>query len=140
MSNDHKPNLIGSYWKVIVIFRWTLTLLIIVFAREYFALQIISLLSLSILNQSLLLGSKPLVERSDQSMSVINEIANSVYIYMLILLTDFMGDTGIREQIGWSLMILIGGVVFINLMKVLSKIPSAYKKLIRKIKDRCSKK
>ncbi len=140
MSNDHKTNLIGSYWKVIVIFRWTMTLLIIVFAREYFALQIMSLLSLSILNQSLLLGSKPLVERSDQTMSVINEIANSLYIYMLILLTDFMGDTGIREQIGWSLMILIGAVVFINLMKVLSKIPSAYKKLIRKIREKCSKK
>lgn len=97
MSSDHKANLIGTYWKVIVSFRWTLTLLILVFAREHFALQILSLLSLSILNQSLLLGSKPLIEPRDQTMSVFNEIANSVYLYMLILLTDFMGDTGIRE-------------------------------------------
>lgn len=49
LSSDHKTNLIGTYWKVLVAFRWTLTLLILVLGRDHFELQILTLLALSVL-------------------------------------------------------------------------------------------
>ena len=36
LSSDHKKNLVGTYWKVLVTFRWTLTLLILVLGRDHF--------------------------------------------------------------------------------------------------------
>jgi hypothetical protein len=36
ISSDHKKNLVGSYWRVIVSLRWTLTLLVLVFARDHY--------------------------------------------------------------------------------------------------------
>ena len=49
ISADHKPNLIGSYCKVIVTFRWSLTLIVLVFSRDHYEFQIMMLLVLSIL-------------------------------------------------------------------------------------------
>jgi hypothetical protein len=74
-------------------------------------------------------------------MSLFNEVATSAYLYLLMLLTDFMGDTGFREQIGWALLMLIGGVVAINLLKVLFKLRNFYKIVSLKIKRlKCFKK
>lgn len=36
ISADHKSNLIGSYWKVIVTLRWSLTLIVLVFSRDHY--------------------------------------------------------------------------------------------------------
>jgi hypothetical protein len=141
LSSEHKTNILGSYWKIIVSLRWTLTLLILVFARDHFYIQILSLLGLSILNQTLLLSSKPLREPMDQRMALFNEIATSIYLYTLMLLTEFMGEIGSREQIGWALMILIGAVVLINLAKVvLIAIPPKVKRLNLRIKKICKRK
>jgi hypothetical protein len=74
-------------------------------------------------------------------MSLFNEVATSAYLYLLMLLTDFMGDTGFREQIGWALLMLIGVVVAINLLKVLFKLRNFYKMMSSKIKrSKCFKK
>jgi hypothetical protein len=74
-------------------------------------------------------------------MSLFNEVATSAYLYLLMLLTDFMGDTGFREQIGWALLMLIGGVVAINILKVLFKLRNFYKIVSLKIKrSKCFKK
>ena len=136
ISSDHKPNLVGSYWKVIVTFRWTITLFVIVFARDHNGLQIIMLLVCSILMQALILGSRPMKESRNQKMSIFNEIATSIYLYVVISLTEFMGETGIRDEIGWGLLVLVGGVVFINLMRLLLKIPGALKYVYYCIKRR----
>lgn len=60
-------------------------------------------------------------------MNVFNEVSTSLYLYVVILLTEFMGDTGLRDEIGWGLLVLVGGVVCINLLRVLINIPSALK-------------
>jgi hypothetical protein len=78
-----------------------------------------SLLSLSVIYQAFLVGSQPLIERADQLMSLFNEVATSIYLYLMLLLTDYMGDSGFREEIGWALLILIGVVVAVNLFKVM---------------------
>ena len=36
LSEDHKPNLIGNFWKVIILLRWTISLIIMVFARDHY--------------------------------------------------------------------------------------------------------
>jgi hypothetical protein len=38
LSSDHKKNIVGTYWKVIVTFRWTVSLIILVLARDHYEL------------------------------------------------------------------------------------------------------
>jgi hypothetical protein len=59
-----------------------------------------SLLVLSVLFQALLVSYSPLIEKGNQRMSVFNEVGTSLYLYVTILLTEFMGDTGLRDFIG----------------------------------------
>lgn len=74
-------------------------------------------------------------------MSLFNEVATSAYLYLLMILTDFMGDTGFREQIGWGILMLIGGVVAVNFIKVLLKLPYLYNIVHSKVKSvKCLKK
>lgn len=117
----------GIYWKVIVTLRWTATLLVIVFVRDHYEFQIMMLLVFSMLMQALIMGSRPMKESGNQNMSIFNEVATSLYLYVLILLTEFMGDTGLRDEVGWGLLVLVGAVVGINLLQVLLKIPGAIK-------------
>jgi hypothetical protein len=56
-----------------------------------------SLLSISIFFQALLFGSKPLIDSTSLKMSIFNEIATSFYLYIVILLTEYMGETGLRD-------------------------------------------
>ena len=70
----------------------------------------------------------------DQRMSVFNETATSLYLYLMLLLTDYMGDTGFREEIGWCLTGVVITVVLVNLLRVLTKVPRAFTSFVRKIK------
>jgi hypothetical protein len=88
-----------------------------------------SLLAISIFFQAIIIGYKPMVDSTNQKMSVFNETATSVYLYIVILLTDFMGETGLRDEIGWALLILVGGVVGINLLRVLGNFPGLLKSI-----------
>ncbi len=139
ISSDHKTNLIGTYWKVLVAFRWTLTLLILVFGRDHFEMQIMTLLSLSVLFQALMIGSSPMLERGNQKMSLFNEVATSLYLYVLMLLSEFMGETGIRDYVGQALLVVVGGVVGINFFRVLFNIPGQLKSHYITLKKKCSK-
>jgi hypothetical protein len=38
LSPDYKKNLVGTYWKILVTFRWTATLLILVMGRDHYEL------------------------------------------------------------------------------------------------------
>jgi hypothetical protein len=69
-------------------------------------------------------------------MSIFNEIATSFYLYIVMLLTEFMGDTGLRDSIGWGLLILVGGVVGINLLRVLSNFTGFVKNIYLSLKMR----
>ncbi len=86
-----------------------------------------------------MIGSKPMIESGNQKMSVFNEVATSLYLYVVILLTEFMGDTGLRDEIGWALLVLVIGVVVINFLRILLNLPGFIKLTFQKIK-RCSNK
>jgi hypothetical protein len=50
-------------------------------------------------------------------MSLFTEIIVSVYLYMLLCLTDFMGNASmIRDAFALALVYIIGFAVFVNLM------------------------
>ena len=51
---------LGAYWNVIVLLRWTLTSVIMVMLRDFYALQICSLLLLSYTIQLMVVLGKPL--------------------------------------------------------------------------------
>jgi len=38
LSPDYKKNLVGTYWKILVTFRWIATLLILVMGRDHYEL------------------------------------------------------------------------------------------------------
>jgi hypothetical protein len=66
-----------------------------------------------------------MIDKGNQRMSVFNEVATSLYLYVTILLTEFMGDTGLRDFIGQALLGVVGGVVLVNFLRVLFSVPSA---------------
>jgi hypothetical protein len=64
-----------------------------------------------------------MIDKGKQKMSMFNEVATSIYLYVMILLTEFMGETGIRDYIGQALLAVVGGVVLINFLRVLLGMP-----------------
>jgi hypothetical protein len=67
-------------------------------------------------------------------MSVLNEIATSLYLYLMLALTDYMGETGMREEIAWCLTGVVVSVVTINFLRFLSKTPRNFSKFVNRIK------
>ncbi len=51
-------------------------------------------------------------------MSVFNELMTSFYLYLLLCLTDYHGDTH-RDETGLALLILAIFTVMVNLIKVM---------------------
>ena len=56
----------------------------------------------------------PMTEKWDKRISLIVEATISIYLYVLLSLTNFMGENTLREELGWILSILIGIIVAIN--------------------------
>lgn len=80
---------IGIYWNVIIIVRWIVTILVIVMLREFSSLQILSLLIVSKIFLVLLVFGKPFEEIREIKSSIFNELMVSLYLYIMMCLTDF---------------------------------------------------
>jgi predicted membrane protein len=70
-------------------------------------------------------------------MLLFNEIMVSIYLYLLICLTDFMGDNAHRDSLGWALLLLVAFTVLVNLVKFLLLCDWLY--LIRKLRKKFMK-
>jgi hypothetical protein len=125
----------GLYWRPLVLLRWTVTMLIMTLLRSNFYLQIFALLAISIVFQVLIVGSKPKLSKLENNMLLFNEIMVSVYLYLLLCLTDFMGENDYRDKIGLALLSLVGFTVLVNLVKLLLVLDWCY--FVRKIKKKC---
>ena len=79
-------------------------MLIMTLLRNIFYLQIFTLLVVSVVFQSMIVGFKPMLTKVDNNMLLFNEIMVSIYLYLLICLTDFMGENDYRDLIGWALL------------------------------------
>jgi hypothetical protein len=98
--------------------RWTLTTFILISLRDYNGFQIITLLSISVIFQSLIIIGKPTNQFDDNLITFLNEIFVSIYLYLLMMLTDFMGENTVRDSLGNTLVGLVSLGVIINLLKL----------------------
>jgi len=78
--------------------RWALTIAIMVFLNQNSVAQIFLLLVLSVIIQIIMVISNPMIDKSEQIITWIIEISVSIYLYVLLLLTDFMGENKLREE------------------------------------------
>ena len=67
----------------------------------------------------MLIHGRPFKNPQELFMAIFNEIAASAYLYIMLLLTDFWGESTIRNEIGWGLFFFLGFVVCVNVLKAL---------------------
>ncbi len=61
----------------------------------------------------------------------------SLYLYQMLILTDFMGENTLREEIGWSLL----GTVFLSaIINMIKFTINVYKVMRPRCKRRCTRK
>jgi predicted membrane protein len=82
----------------------------------------------------MILGYRPILIKLDNNMLLFNEIMVSIYLYLLICLTDFMRENDFRDIFGWALLLLVAFTVLVNLVKFLIVCDWLY--LIRKIRKK----
>jgi hypothetical protein len=58
----------------------------------------------------------PMIDKSDRRSAWMIEVSVSIYLYVLLLLTDFMGENKFRDELGWVLVIIIGSIVALNVL------------------------
>jgi hypothetical protein len=87
-----------------------------VLLNPYSAAQIFVLLVVSFLFQLIMVIRNPMTDMWDQRITWMIEISISIYLYVLLSLTDFMGENTVREELGWVLTMLTGTVVTINVL------------------------
>jgi Na+/melibiose symporter-like transporter len=85
-----------------------------VFLNQHSVAQILILLGLSVIFQIIIVIANPMKEKWDQRLTWIIEVGISIYLYVLLSLTDFMGENTVREELGWVLTILTGTIIAIN--------------------------
>jgi hypothetical protein len=127
----------GVYWRILLILRWTSTMLIMTLLRENFYFQIFPLLVISAVFQLIIVGSKPLLSKVENHMLLFNEIMVSIYLYLLLSLTDYMVENDFRDVIAWALLSIVVFTVLVNLVKFL--IVCDWCKITRKFKKKCLK-
>jgi hypothetical protein len=111
--------LAGRYWNPLIMIRWALTISFMVFLNNNSVTQIFLLLGISLIVQIIMVVSNPLTEKRDQLLTWMIEVSISIYLYVLLSLTDFMGENTLREELGWVLTILTGSIVAINVLSLL---------------------
>jgi hypothetical protein len=108
--------MIGRYWNPLNLIRWAITIVVMVFLNEHCVAQIFVLLVVSVVFQIMVVIRNPMTDKWDQRITLIIEISVSIYLYVLLSLTDFMGDNTVRDELGWVLTILTGILVAVNVL------------------------
>ena len=110
-------NLVGRYWTLIVLVRWTLTIIILIVLRDYFIFQIYLLLLISVFISIIMMYSQPFSEKKENHFTFFNELMTSFYLYIMLCLTDFHGKNKFRAELGWVLLAIAIFTVIVNLIK-----------------------
>jgi hypothetical protein len=76
-----------------------------VFLDQHCVAQIFVLLLVSVIFQIMMLLGNPMTEIWDRRITWIIEINVSIYLYILLSLSDFMGENKLRDELGWALAI-----------------------------------
>jgi hypothetical protein len=110
------------FWKPLNLFRWLLTLIILTTLNSYPVLQIQALIIFSLVYQTLILKSKPYESKLTNFISFINELAVSIYLYLSLLLSDYLecqftsSEDVIKAKVvlSWVITLLLCCVIGIN--------------------------
>ncbi|TNV72002.1 hypothetical protein FGO68_gene16158 [Halteria grandinella] len=97
--------------------RWLLTSIILVVLRDHSTTQIFLLLIISVLSQCYLIYVRPLDTRLENTISLFNELMVSLYLYVLISLTDY--NDSLRDQAGAALLYIVLISFLANFLKLL---------------------
>ena len=108
--------IVGRYWNPLNLIRYALTIAVMVFLNHNSVAQIFVLLVVSVIFQIMMVIANPMTDKWDKRITWMIEISVSVYLYVLLSLTDFMGENTLREELGWFLTILTGIIVTINVL------------------------
>jgi len=106
--------------------------------------QILTLLILSVLQQALIICYLPYDTKEINLLSLYNELAVSVYLYLGLLLTDNLDAdftdqeriTELRLQIAWVLASILISTIFINFMVTFKNIAVSVFRYLREVKRR----
>jgi hypothetical protein len=112
----NQDSIIGRYWNPLNLFRWAVTIVILVFLNKHSFAQILALFVVSVFFQLLMVIGHPMADKWDHRITWIIEVSVSIYLYVLLTLTDFSDEKTLREEKGWVLTILTGTVVAINVL------------------------
>ncbi len=76
-------------------------------------------------------------DQLDQYINLFNEFGASVYLYLMMVLTDFNGENPHRNTIGLAMLVLVILVVLVNIVKKCHDItyPFLRKYIILKVKN-----
>ena len=116
---NFKNNNFGNFWKPLWLLRWLGSMVVLVQLRYFFCLQIIILLIISVIFQILIISVKPFNEASDNLISIINEVMNSIYLCILLSLSGLQPTSVVREELGWGLVWISLTTVFANFSKLI---------------------
>jgi hypothetical protein len=91
---------------------------------------------ISWLFQIIILKGKPLESKFENNMLLFNELMVSIYLYVLISITDFNDDADLFENCGIALLTIVMIAFAVNFIKFLFFF---LRDLYRKIKAKCCK-
>ncbi len=95
-----------------------------VILRDYYALQICSLLIISYLIQIMIITYRPLDGQYENEIGIFNEVMVCIYLYAMITLTDYNYKSSKRDSSSTFLayiVLLSAGMNFIKFLLLLSK-------------------
>ena len=70
----------------------------------------------------MIVKAQPMREALDNRMTMMVEADVSIYLYVKIALTDFVGDNALRIEQGWALVIITTITISINLAVLMKKV------------------
>jgi hypothetical protein len=69
----------------------------------------------------MIVKAQPLSDSLGNRMTLMIESAVSIYLYVQLALTDFLGENDLRIEQGWALVIITTITIFINLAVLMKK-------------------
>ena len=99
---------------VVDMLRTFVTVVILVKMRNYSGLEIILLILVSVSKQVYIIQVRPFSSRLENGLSLFNELLISLYIYGIILLTNYNNSAELRVQASFLLIGIIGVYTLVN--------------------------
>lgn len=125
-----------------MLFRCSLVSLILVCIRDHYAIQIQLNICLSWLYMCLMIKGMPCDTKKDNIFLLFNEATVSLYLYILVTLTDYNNSENsvIFDNLALALVSIVILAFLVNLSVFLYNFWKTLVRLFRKLREKCNKK